>query len=88
LGGGQGAEAGFGGDQAGGHVFDDLGDLCLEPGSLFRESGDALAEADQGLVQGPGLPVNSGRAGQRGALFRSSLRRQGADPFAQRLRGQ
>jgi hypothetical protein len=53
LGGGQGAEAGFGGDQAGGHVFDDPGDLCPGPGSLFREGGDALAEADQGLVQDP-----------------------------------
>jgi hypothetical protein len=55
--GGQGAEAGFGSDQAGSHVLDDLGDLRLEPGSLSGEGGDALAEPDQGLMQDPGLAV-------------------------------
>ena len=84
LGGGQGAEAGFGGDQAGGHVLDDLGDLRLEPGSLFGEGGDALAEPDQGLVQDPGLPVRAGGAGQRGAFFRAPLAGERPEPFAQR----
>ena len=36
LRGGQGAKAGFGGDQARGHFLDDLGDLRLEPGGGRR----------------------------------------------------
>jgi len=43
LRGGQGAEAGFGGDQARGHFPGDLGDLRFEPGGGRGEGGDPLA---------------------------------------------
>ena len=84
LGGEQGAETGFGGDQAGSHVLDDPGDLRLEPGSLFGEGGDPLAEPDQGLVQDPGLAVRASGAGQGGAFFRPPLAGERPELFAQR----
>jgi hypothetical protein len=84
LRGGQGAESGFGGDQAGGHVPGDRGDLGLDPGGGPGEAGDPLAEPGQGLVQDAGLPVSSGRAVQGGACAAAPFAGQVAELLAQR----
>ena len=77
------AKSVLGGDQAGSHLLDDLGDLRLELSGDAGEGSDALAEPGEGLVQYPGLPVGGVGAGERGACFRAPLPRQRAELLAE-----
>ena len=87
LRGGERAEAVLGGDQAGGHVLDDRGDLGFQAGGGLGQGGDPLAQADQGLVDDAGQPVGAGGAGQLRAGPGAALGREVPELVAQRGRG-